>query len=396
MKKILTLLILLSLTANCSALEPQIFGYFEPQLMSANLNGDWFTMNSNKLRLDIEAKPAKGVKFGANVNCFTYTGMTSYNLVDYIPWHLAQRIYPYERGEYTFIYADSIALDNVYLRMSWRLADLTVGKQQISYGTGYAWNPTDILNQKDQLDPTYEQTGHDAMRLDARITRNLNIMALYSPGKNWKYSTLMGRIKALLGGYDVSFTALTTLWNTTDFYASDPQDTYLNYLPVEETRNLLGFDIFGQLAGFGVWGEIGFNDMQYLDDFWEAIFGFDYTFRNGLYFLAEGYYNSEAPESSDEYTLTHWIRYLTGESKTLGQAQAYIYSHYPLTDLITIGGSVIGCVSDESAAVVPQVNYSLFQNVELTAFGNLFLGDEGTMYSKDMGNGGMLRLRVYF
>ncbi len=397
MRKHFLIIIALGLAGNSLALNPDIFGYFEPQVMSADFYGEWITLNTNKLRIDLEANPARRVKFGANINYFTYTGKTSYNLVNYIPEHLAQTVYPYNRGDYFgFTYSDSIALDNAYLRLSWPFADITVGKQQISYGSGYAWNPTDIFNLKDQLDPTYEQSGHNSVRLDLPISRSLRLMALYLPGENWKKTTMMGRIKAAVGRYDISITSLSTVWTASEFYKVDPQDQYLMYNTFREGRDLFGFDILGQLVGLGVWCEYAYSRLQYEEDFWEAIAGVDYTFRNGLYILAEGYYNSDAPNSSEDYTLTDWTRYLLGESKTIGQSQAYIYSQDPLTDLINIGGSVIGCINDESIAVVPQLTYSLFQDVELTALGNLFLGEEGTMYSKNLGNGGLIRLRVYF
>jgi hypothetical protein len=377
------------MTTQGHCIEPDFFGYFEPQMMSfyENNYNKWSNLNSNKLRLDIEAKSGKNIKFGANVNFLNYNGRTSYNLLDYLSPGVAETINPYTDNYYDFAYEDSIGLDNVYARLSFEYADITVGRQQISYGTGYAWNPTDVFNHKDVLDPTYEQPGHNAVRLDAPLNRNLGIMALYSPGEDWDVPELMLRVKSRIGRFDLTLTGLTTVWKRT-FYP------VLGY--AEEARILTGGDLVGQVMGLGVWLEGAYNDMEDSEDFWEMTAGFDYTFRNELYILGEFYYHSEAPSSSDDYTLNDWMSYFTGISKTIGQSQGYVFLQYPITDLIQIGGSVIGCINDESVALVPQINYSLFQDVELTAFGNLYLGDEGTMYSKDLGSGGLIRLRVYF
>ena len=60
-------------------------------------------------------------------------------------------------------------LDNIYLRTSFQRFDFTIGKQPISLGTGYAWNPLDIFNRKDLIDPTYEQAGINALRMEIPV-----------------------------------------------------------------------------------------------------------------------------------------------------------------------------------------------------------------------------------
>jgi len=77
-------------------------------------------------------------------------------------------------------FSDRTFLDNAYLKLSLKAFDLTVGKQQISLGTGYVWNPTDVFNIKDPLDPTYEQPGHNALRVDVALGNNTTLTALAS------------------------------------------------------------------------------------------------------------------------------------------------------------------------------------------------------------------------
>ena len=387
MRRFVYVSLILAAVSNSYGFEPRLFGYFEPQLMGGELDGEFKTLYSNKLRIDIEAVPSTGIKFGANVNYFNYSGETTYSILDYLPYDLTTEVYPGTEDNYRFAFADSIALDNVYLRMSFKSADLTVGKQQISYGTGYAWNPTDLFNLKDVLDPTYEQTGHNAVRLDVQIKPGFNVTGLYAPGEEWDRPTALFRLKTRMRRFDLSFSGMTTQWLST---------SYPSLTAIEEWRRLVGCDLVGQLLGLGVWAEAAYNEMESSDNFWEGAAGFDYTFRSELYVLGEVYYNSGVPESSEDYTLADWMRYFTGENKTLGRSQAYLFLQYPVTDLVSLGSSIIGCINDESVALVPQLYYSLFQDVELTAYGNFYVGDEGTMYSKDLGNGGLIRLRVYF
>jgi len=59
-----------------------------------------------------------------------------------------------------------------------------VGEQQISLGTGYAWNPTNIFNVKDLPDPTYEQPGHTALRADLPVGERGEAVLIYAPGRS--------------------------------------------------------------------------------------------------------------------------------------------------------------------------------------------------------------------
>ena len=114
-EKLIFLLILFAFVLQGNAIEPDFFGYFEPQLMTFYENNydKWSNLNSNKLRLDIEAKPSSKVKFGANVNFFNYNGKTAYNLLDYLPPLVAATIQPDTEPYYEIAYEDSIGLDNV-------------------------------------------------------------------------------------------------------------------------------------------------------------------------------------------------------------------------------------------------------------------------------------------
>jgi hypothetical protein len=90
------------------------------------------------------------------------------------------------------------------------------------------------------------------------------------------------------------------------------------------------------------------------------------------------------------------MRFFTGETKTIASNQFYALVQYPLTDMLTAGGSAVFSVSDMSAAIIPMLQYSLFHNIELTLMGNIYIGEEGTAYSSTLGNGGFIRASVYF
>ncbi|MDZ7262377.1 MAG: hypothetical protein ONB05_09775, partial [candidate division KSB1 bacterium] len=94
--------------------------------------------------------------------------------------------------------------------------------------------------------------------------------------------------------------------------------------------------------------------------------------------------------------LNDWMRLITAEQKALSRDQLYGFIQHPLTDLMHLGLSTIVSISDKSLALVPMMNYDMFENVELLVYLNFYLGQEGTAYASNLGNGGLIRARVYF
>ncbi len=385
-------------------------GYYEPQYMGLKIKDNVYNLMSNKLRVDLDRDLSDRVSFGANFDYITYHGKTEWNILDFLPDHITSRVPEIIRPYYKFNFGDMVQnigpmfvarpdrifLDNAYIRMAFKKFDLTVGKQQLSMGTGYTWNPTDLFNTKDVLDPTYEQPGHNAIRLDIPLGNRFGIVSYISPDEKWKNTAKMLKFKGKVGHFDFSVLGIQRYWSYTDYIQFETGGLY--------NRTLIGGDFAGELFGLGIWSEGGYNFMDHkqgfkpeeVKDHWELVFGSDYTFQSGMYIMAEYYFNSMARSNWEKYTLNNWMWMLTSEMKTISRQQVFGLIQYPFTDLITIGSYTIYSVSDQSAAFVPMVQYSLFEDVDLTIFGNIYTGAEGSAYAGNMGNGGLARLRVYF
>jgi len=378
----------LLVVAAAQAQEVDVFGYFEPQYYGVYFNDTYCQFQSNKLRVDLKSTAIANTEFGADVIFLLYHGKTNWNILDFLPETISSTIPPELRPFYEFDYGDTLYLDNVYARFALNRFAVTVGKQQISLGTGYFANPTDIFNTKDALDPTYEQPGHNALRMDLQVTPRLSFMALYSPIEfDFENSGKLLRAKLGLGHFDLSVLGCETQYTATDFYTFEQ---------THERRRILGADIVGELVGMGVWAEGIYNFFEDSDDGYEFLFGTDYTFESGLYAMLEYHRNSMAESNHEDYDLNDWMRFYVGETKTIASDQIYGLVQYPLTDMLVIGGSVVLSPSDGSAAIIPMIQYSLFQNIELTLMGNVYIGEEGTAYSASLGNGAFLRASVYF
>jgi hypothetical protein len=371
-----------------------IYGYFESQVAGAKIKKNIYQLYTNKLRVDLRSDPSENITFAANFDYITYHGKTSWNILDYLLPDVVSAAPRNMEQYYTFSFSDHTFLDNAYLMIRMKYLDLIAGKQQIPLGTGYVWNPTDIFNIKDILDPAYEQPGHTAIRIDIPIGLRYNITAIYAPDESWKNSTKMVRFKGKISHFDYSLITIEKLWRFHDYTQLDTLRLKFYELPLK--RNLAGGSLVGELLGLGLWAEYGYNWMRNSKDFYELVIGSDYTFDFQTYIMIEYYRNTLAKTDYKQYNLNDWMRLYSSEQKAISRDQLYCLIEHPVTDFMALELSTIISISDNSIALVPTVNYSFAENVEITGYINFNLGKKGTAYGENTGSGALLRARVYF
>ncbi len=393
-KPLIALLIVSNWLGSASGQIDDLFGYFESQVMGTCINSSFVQLHSNKLRVDLEREISENVSFGANVDWITYHGKTTWNMLEYLPSIVADAV-PLEMKElYVFPFDDRIFLDNAYVRLAFRYADLTIGKQQLSFGAGYASNPVDVFNMKDLLDPTYEQPGHNAIRVDLPLRSTYGATALYVVGGEWKNSDKMISLKGKISRFDYSLLGIEKNWMLHDFTQLDSTSQY--FALSSEKRHLLGVSMVGELLGIGIWSEYAYNNMERSKDYYEMVIGSDYTFDSQTYIMCEYCRNTRGKTDYEQYTLNDWMRLFSAEQKTVSRDQLYACVRRPVTDLINMGLSTITCLSDGSLALVPTVDYSPFEDTELHLCLSYYLGNEGKAYASNLGSGGQIRIRIYF
>jgi len=374
--------------------EVELFGYFESQIMGAKIKSDFNQLYSNKLRVDIKSGFSENVTFAANFDYITYHGKTEWSVLDFLSSGITSKVSQDMESYYVIPFSDRNFLDNAYIKLTFENLDLTVGKQQISLGTGYVWNPMDVFNIKDVLDPTYEQPGHNAVRIDVPLGSIYTLTALYSPEDTWRNSAKLLRFKGRISHFDYSLIAIEKLWRFHDYTQLDTTDTAFPELP--EKRRLLGASTAGELLGLGVWAEYGYNKMENSRDFHELVVGTDYTFDFQTYIMVEFYRNTLGKTDYEQYNINDWMRQFAAEQKAISRDQIYSFIQHPATDFLSMGLSSIYSISDNSLALVPTFNYSFSENVDIMVYLNFNFGREGKVFAKNTGNGGLLRARIYF
>lgn len=385
----------MSCTQLGDAQELKFSGYFENQFFPQKIGDSMKLQDYNKLRLDLSADIGKNLSFNADYIYRTYHGATSYSALDFLPEKLAAPLAAVPSqliSEFNLQFTDEIFLDNAYVTLYAKHLTVRIGKQQLPWGTGYTWNPTDIFNAKNTLDPTYEKVGVNAFKMEFPFATEGLVTAIFTPEAEWENSTKAVKVKQHFFGFDMSASFVE---KDQDSFA----DAQIFGLPLfnsfKEKRQLVGGDFSGGLFGLGFWGEGAYNKMEMSDNYGQYLVGTDYTFENGLYLTSEYYRNELGKSDKNDYTLADWVRLFSAEGENLGQDYLFAGQRYPISELWNWSNFALINLNDKSAVLFPWFDYSYNDNTEIMFVGYLPVGKKETEFG-EFGYGGFARIRVYF
>lgn len=363
--------------------QPEFFGYFESEAATMQLGASNYNFGFNKFRLDIEARPNDHVQIGANITAQQYWGQTTWNLLDFIPedvWRPYFYVDPLSSSSHTptlpVSIPDTLFLDNVYMKLSLSKLDITVGRQQVSKGVGYAWNPTDIFNSKSLMDPSYEQVGVKGLRFDYPLAYSASMTVFIQPEQDWDLSAKQGWLKVNFGAFDLELTKASHNWGYPTFLTG----------PYLQKRSLLGASLFGEVLGFGTWFEgSSFQTDTPLatggrGDWNEYLVGVDYTFESSLYILGEYLHNDLGVADKSDLTLWDYLGALDGATHSLMQDYAFLYAMHPTFDYVTLSAIAFANFNDNSGALSPIIDWDVYEDINLSLQGSVYWGDDDTEF----------------
>ena len=362
--------------------QADIFGYYESEYDHIQLANKSYNFGYNKLRVDLESRPSDQVMIAGNINFQLPYGKTEWDFFDFIPVDTVE----FDGEEITSFpksFINEVYLDNIYLRTSFSKFDLTIGRQPLSLGTGYAWNPLDIFNYKDLMDPTYEQPGVNALRIEIPVATNSVLDIILEPDSIWDMSSKMIQLKSHLGSFDFSL-------NGGNQYHVIP-DGNSHY--ISDHVILGGGSFVGEFWEFGLWGET-FWSLDADINFGEVVFGMDHTFNNGFYLMTEYFHNSLGAEKN-EVTFDHYLYSFSGETHSLMQNYIFAMGMYNITDYISANLISFGNLDDESFILAPQLNWDAFEDVTVGVWASQSFGENETEFGiQDLAI--RFRIRAYF
>ncbi len=367
------------------------FGYVEIEGDQLQLGDNSYQFGYGKLRLDAQWRPAEYLLIAGNVNTQTYLGQTEWDFLDFLPYN-SVLLYDSVGLVHDTLYSlpvilrDSTYLDNLNLRLNLPFADVTLGRQPISLGTGYAWNPLDIFNQKDMLDPTYEQPGVDAVRMEIPLNDHTGIDIIVANHDSMDTGTKMLQLKTGLGSFD--FTA-----NLAHHYQLFPYWRFMNELQTQVTIALYGGSFVGQVWELGFWGEMLWspNDIY---GHWEYVLGVDHTLDNGLYLMVE-YFHNTLGATTNELSFDNYIHAFKAESKSLMQNYILALTIFAFNNFISGSFMVYGNLDDGSFTLAHQVEWSALENLVLSFLVSKSVGEQDTEFGLQ-DQAFRMRVRAYF
>lgn len=390
-------------------------GYYENQLMIYALPrhtsdpGGWGVdlTDYNKVRLELSASPMRGMSAQMHVVFQTYHGTTKYALEDLLPPRFDAQLdalAALDPALASYALKNEIYVDNAFISASFWKMRLRVGKQQIRFGSGYLWNPTDPFNVKDLLDPAYEKRGVTALRLQLFLPHEGLIEVYALPHEVLDDFHLQDTALAFRARVGIGRWVLAASYSY--FLDLAGYDT-ATFTPVQSRRHLLGFSVTGEIAGVGLWAEAAYNMMRRddwdsltkvgRDDWFEVLGGINYTFRCGVMVMAEYLYNHRGRDRSEDYTLLDWFSWLD-------QTLRYMAKHYvtatvqvPVTRIHTTF-SLTGIVnaSDHSFIINPWITVEWTQWLSVMFYGAITWGDSRTDEFSSSGQAGYVRFRFSF
>jgi hypothetical protein len=374
----------------------KLSGYYENAFQILDKNGV-LLQDYNKLRLNLDAKIDNNFSFNSNVIFTTYHGATTINVLDYLPTEVVNDYLtaigqPIEAVESLFNinFENQIFLDNVYASYYSKHFNLRVGKQQLTWGSGYTWNPTNIFHIKNPLDPTYEVTGVNALKAELLFGREGMLTGIYGVSDDFKNSTYAVKLKNHLLGFDVNLSYVYYEYLNQDLYTFN-EDT--------ENRQLIGLDLSGSIFGAGFWSELAYNfkvEDKGGENYGRAVIGMDYTLNNGLYFMTEYYYNEKGKDDYADYDMNDWMWSFGQYAENLGKHYLNIGQGFPViwNNMNWLNFLMIN-LNDKSGIIYPWINLSLGDNSEMALTAYIPFGDEQSEYG-GFGYGGLIRLRIHF
>jgi hypothetical protein len=334
-------------------------------IMIHNIDQDWITSNLIHNRLN----------FNWNIsNSFTFCMEERNRFI----WGQLDSISPK--------YKDLIASDNGLVNMSWNIFygksyvlnttvdrlwldytrdkfEITLGRQRLNWSQTFVWNPNDIFNTYSYFDFDYEEKpGSDALRLQYFTSPSSKAEIAVKVNKDKKV-TAAGLYRFNKWKYD--FQGLAGIYNQSDI--------------------VLGLGWAGQIAKGGFKGEMSwFRPIKRYSDTTNVFLisvEYDYTFRNSIFIQFEGFYNSNTGNTVSLLQSQVNPELLNAKDPFLSGFSIFGNITYPITPLINISLAGIYNPSNRMVFIIPDLTFSLMNNLDLTILAQSFQSSDHTLAS---------------
>ena len=236
-----------------------------------------------------------------------------------------------------------------------------LGRQRINWGITTVWNPNDIFNTFSYFDFDYEERpGTDAIKLQYYTGTTSSAQLVYKFGGNSDDMALAGMYRFSKWEYDIQ---LFAGWVGSDYVA--------------------GTGWSGDIEGAGFRGEVSWftprDNSSQSQEALVATLSADYSFKNSLYISGAFLFNSIGT-SGKAGGRDLFVQDISAKMLSFAKYSTFAQVSFPITPIFSASFSGMFNPSDKSCYFGPAFTYSLGNNLELMATGQLFFGDSGTEF----------------
>lgn len=371
-------------------------------------------LNAGRVRVNLSGEPDKSLDFGIGLVGTINKGATKVSLIDYMPDELQSQILP--GTEEIFAYQmeeEDLFVQEAFGTLYTDYFRLRVGRHKFYTGTGYAFNPSDLFNFKDPLDPSYETNGLDALLLTVTLPKQTELQGLVRYNDHLDTTDYLARLKTYIGGWDVALQYTHSMKTRVDWEALNTEEALIGLRQgisfdtfMREFRwHLVAAEFSGELFEWGIYGEGGYAFIKEQDevgtladaakDHERLLLGIDHTFEFQLYVMLEYLRIGQGRTDSEDIMFNDRMAYFNGEVLSNNRDTLFTGFSYPLTDLIEGAIYAIIGVNDSSAMLNPWLIYDLRPGLKLSISVNIPVGDEESQLGKS-GASGFVRLKFNF
>ena len=277
---------------------------------------------------------------------------------------------------------DQLVWDRTYLKFALPLADVTVGRQRVAWGTGHLWNPTDVFNSFTMSFAVSEdeRSGIEAVRVEVPLGVASGIDLVAETGKTWEGAKKGLRYKTNVGSYDYSLSC-------TDIGTDGYQ---------------VGVDLAGEVYEFGVRSEVAMVVPEASNRYFKSIWGVGYTLENGWGLDLEYNFNGLGTKNKANYD---WTGLLAGTVSQMAMDYVYFGINKSFDEITSFKTALLVNADDLSFLVYPSFSKNLSDNLDLNVDALFQMGQSGTEYKPNdtqdttgfLGaNMGLVRLKYSF
>ncbi len=290
---------------------------------------------ANLLTINAQNTNTTHLKFDASADLWLLLGAYSdaYNRVD-------------STGSFSVLQSPSSALvldiRKLYCSLFLPWADVSIGRQIISFGEGAVFSPIDVFSSVNILDLSLRRRGSDVARVRVPLGELAGLDAIVKVSS--RADGLAGAFKAYghAGGFDLAGVG-----------------TYLG----DSREFVTGVEFRGDLVA-GVYGE--------LVEHWRAggyrafvgMLGADYSVSDAWYFTAEYLYNErpQAAAGPEDFSLLQTNVALTHNH------YGFAMIRYKINDLMNLSVSAIADITAKAGVYTAQYSYNILQNAYVIAY----------------------------